>query len=121
MTPPFVKTGEKISPSVLYEQFRSTDAYGLVSVQFLGTLNIFIRGDKILSKNEMSEFFHNLSMQALSEDDNSVRISFNHIRELCDNLKELLRSNKALTSDKMPHAFVEYLLQEFKQIKDGNQ
>ena len=77
--PPFVRTNEKISPSMLYETFQSTDAHGLVATQFLAALNIFMRGDSALSKNAMSEFFHNLSMQALSEDEKGVEMRFNHI------------------------------------------
>ena len=39
-----------------------SNAYGLVSTQFLGALNIYFNGDKLFSKNVMTEFFHNLSL-----------------------------------------------------------
>ena len=120
--PPLVRANEKISPSVLYEKFQSTDPQGLVAVQFLAALNIFMRGDSALSKNAKSEFFHNLSMKALSEDENSVEMRFNHIGILCDNLKELLWSDRAVETSKTPLSlsFTEFTPPRFKSIKDRN-
>ena len=43
--PPFIKTQEVISPNQLYEKCHGTDARGLVSVQMLAGLNIFLGGD----------------------------------------------------------------------------
>ena len=117
-TPPFVSANEKISPSVLYEKFSSSEAYGLVSTQFLAALNIFAGGERALSKNAMTEFFHNLSIQALNREDDTAQLSFTYLWELCDNIKNLLRSNKALMFDKTPDTFMEYLPSEFEQIKD---
>ena len=53
--PSFVKTNEVISPFDFYEKFNSTHC--LVSTQFLAAFNIFIGGNKTISKNAMSEFF----------------------------------------------------------------
>ena len=77
--PPFVKTKEVILPFDLYEKFNSSSAVGLVLTQFLAAFNIFIGGNKTISKNAMSEFFHNLSMQALSRDDDRIDIKFDAI------------------------------------------
>ena len=120
-TPPFVSVNEKISPSVLYEKFSSSEAYGLVSTQFLAALNIFTGGDRALSKNAVTEFFRNLSMQALNREDDTAQLSFTYLRELCDNIKNLLRSDKALMFDKTSDTFMDYSPLEFEQIKDKNQ
>ena len=85
--PSFVKTNEVISPFDFYEKFNSTHC--LVSTQFLAAFNIFIGGNKTISKNAMSEFFHNLSMQALSRDDDRINIKFDAIKELNKSIKEL--------------------------------
>ena len=87
--PSFIKTNGVISPFDLFEKFNSTNAHGLVLTQFLAALNIFIGGDKTISKNAMSEFFHNLSMQALSRDDDRINIKFDAIKELNNSIKEL--------------------------------
>ena len=69
-----MKTNDILSPFDLYENFSSTDARGLVCVQFLAALNVFLGGNKIISKNAMTEFFHNLSMQALNEMEDIVKV-----------------------------------------------
>ena len=74
--PSFVKPNDILSPFDSYENFNLTDAHGLVCVQFLAALNIFLGGDKIVSKNAMNEFFHNLSMQVLNEMDDRVELKF---------------------------------------------
>ena len=43
--PPFIRTQEVISPNQLYKTFYGTDARGLVSVEMLAGLNIFLGGD----------------------------------------------------------------------------
>ena len=64
VTPTFVKENQLINPFDLYEKFQFTDSHGLVSVQFLAALNVFVGGDRNISKNAMSEFFSNLTLQA---------------------------------------------------------
>ena len=39
----------------------------------------------------MSEFFHNLSMQTLSRDDDRINIKFDAIEELNESIKKLLK------------------------------
>ena len=89
--PSFVKTNEAISPFDLYEKFNSASAHGLVSTQFLAAFSIFIGSDKTISKNAMSELFHNLTMQALSRDDSRIDIKFDTIQELNKSIKKLLK------------------------------
>ena len=102
VVPSFVKTNDILSPFDLYENFNSTDAHGLVCVQFLAALNLFLGSDKIISKNAMSEFFHNLSMQVLNEMDNRVKLKFDAISDLNKNIYNLLitEANKFKTLPK---------------------
>ena len=89
LIPSFVKTKDVISPFDLYENFQSSTAYGLVSTQFLAALKINFGGDKTVSRNAMTEFFHNLSLQALNRDDNWVQLQFDAIIRLNRNLKKI--------------------------------
>ena len=57
---------EKICLKDLYEMFQGTKSLGLVSLQFLCALDIFIGGDIILSKNALTELYYNLSYETLS-------------------------------------------------------
>ena len=116
--PSFVKTNEVISPFDLYEKFNSTSAHGLVLTQFLAAFNIFIGGDKTISKNAMSEFFHNLSMQALSRDDDRIDIKFDAVEGLNKSIKKLLKDDVDWNSDR---SFIDFRPEQFEEIKDPNQ
>ena len=113
--PPFVKTNEVISPFDIYEKFNSLRAEGLVSTQFLAAFNIFIGGNKTISKNAMSEFFHNLSMQALGRDDDRIDIKFGAIEELHKSIRKLLKDevNQNIS-------FIDFIPEQFEEIKDPN-
>ena len=114
--PAFVKTKDVISPSDLYETFKDSNAYGLVLTQFLAALNINFSGDTLLSKNVMTEFLHNLSLQALNRDDDRVQLKFDAIIALNRKLKALIRDD-----DRNRLNFVEFRPEKFKQIKDITQ
>ena len=58
----------------------------------------------------MTEFFHNLSLQALNRDDSRVQLQFDAIIRLNRNLKKLIRDDKRSTLD-----FVDFKPQVFKQ------
>ena len=62
--PHFINANDWISPRCLCETYVGRDMQGLTSVQFLAAFNRFLGGDKEISRNAMSEFFHNLSWQA---------------------------------------------------------
>ena len=66
--PLFLNATDWISPRSLYESYVGRDMQGVTSVQFLAAFNKFLGGDKEISRNAMSEFFHNLSWQALTND-----------------------------------------------------
>ena len=74
--PYFVNSRDRISPRVLYDAYVGRDMQGLVTVQFLAAFNKFLGGDKEISRNAMSEFFHNLSWQALTNDNDLIKIEF---------------------------------------------
>ena len=81
--PDFIKTkspDQEISPLRLYEMFRGTKSH--VFTQFLCTLNIFLDGDHQISKDAMTEFYHNLSIQSLSKSNYEVSLAFNRISKL---------------------------------------
>ena len=56
-------------------------------------MNIYLHGDKTISQNVMSEFFHNLSLQALSIDDDNVNIECDAIITLSKNSIFLIRDD----------------------------
>ena len=65
-----------ISPNDLYEKFRSTNASGLVSTQFLASHNAYFGGDINISNDAITEFRCNLSMLTLSVSNDSVQMNF---------------------------------------------
>ena len=109
--PAFAKTKDVISPSDLYETFKDSNAYGLVLAQFLAALNIYFNGDKLLSKIVMTEFLHNLSLQALNRDDDIVQLKFGSIIALNRKLKPLIGDD-----DRNRLSFVEFRPEKFKQV-----
>ena len=85
-TPSFVKESDIISSSWLYWNFNYGDRRGLVSVHFLAALNIYFGENRALSKDTISEFFHNLSLQALSKSDDSIVVKFDALKNLNKNI-----------------------------------
>ena len=79
-------------------------------------MNIYFGGDKTISQNVMSEFFHNLSLQALSIDDDSVKIKFDAVITLSKNLKFLIRGDT-----RNDFNITDFQQQKFDEIKDKNQ
>ena len=100
---------EIFSPSELYKRFNSGGTRGLVCVHFLAALNVHLGGDKIISKNAMSEFFHNLSMQALSKSDDAIVIKFDAINSLNKSLNKLLMTEPlAFNTEKISRMTTEF-------------
>ena len=89
--PSFINSNDWISPRSLYETYLGRDMQGLTGVQFLAAFNRFLGGDREVSRNAMSEFFHNLSWQALTNDNDSVKIKFEAITELVKSINSLLQ------------------------------
>ena len=91
VNPPFIKSYDKLSPFEIHEKFNGSEAYGLISVQFLAALNIFFGGNKLNSQNLMSEYLNNLSLQALTIDDDKYEIQFFEMENVANELKENMR------------------------------
>ena len=85
--PNFIQTTDTISPTALYKKFACGDIRGLVSTHFMAALNIYPRGNKTF-KNAMSKFYYNLSMQALSNSDDTVLLKFEAINKLAINIRK---------------------------------
>ena len=64
----------------------------------------------------MSEFFHNMSLQALTIDDNNVKIEFDAVIELNKNLKGLIRDDDRNNID-----IIDFKQEKIDEIKDKNQ
>ena len=91
INPSFIEKHDRLSPFDINEKFKNTTCYGIASVQFMSALNVFFGGNKNLSQNVMSEYLHNLSLQALTIDDDKWEIQFYEVEELSRNLKMLMR------------------------------
>ena len=89
--PSFIRSTDWISPRSLYETYVGRDMQGVTSVQFLAAFHRFLGGNVVLSRNAMNEFFHNLSWQALTNDNDSVKIKFDAIADLVKSINFLLQ------------------------------
>ena len=116
--PNFIEKRDRISPFETNEKFKNTSSYGLASVQFISALHIFFGGEKNLSRNVMSEFLHNLSLEALTIDDDKVEIQFYEIEELSKNLKSLMRDDERYDIEISEDDIFE---EKFKKEKDRMQ
>ena len=93
------KTNKVISTNQLYEEFSSTDAWVLASIQALAALNMYSGGSSEISRQALTEFFHNMSHQALNKDNYNIFIQFDRTAELITELIFVLldRNNKSLS------------------------
>ena len=114
--PSFVKKRDEISPSEINKKFQSRPSYGLAAVQFIAALNIYFGKEKKLSQNVMREFFHNMSLQALTIDDDNVKIEFDAVIKLNKNLKGLIRDDDRNNID-----IIDFKQEKIDKIKDKNQ
>ena len=89
-TPPFLKTDIPISAIDLFKKFAGTDAKALVSIQGLAAMNISFGGNKFTSQQAMYEYLENLTFQALSQENDTVYMSFSVVGLLVNDLLECL-------------------------------
>ena len=91
--PILIKTDKVISTNQLYEKFGCTVARGLFSIQALAALNIYYGGSTEISRQNLTEFLHNMSHQALKKDNYNDRMA-----ELINELIFMLldRNNRSL-------------------------
>ena len=89
--------GQEISIKIMYEEFRGRLFHGIVSVLFIGTLNLFFARDLTYSKNALSELYYNLSLQVLS-DEYELSRAYKAIGDLTadisSNIENGIRSNQ---------------------------
>ena len=91
-TSKFVTAYMPLSPTDLYNKFKGADAKGLVSIQALAALNIHLGGNKIIFKNALTEFLHNLTFQALSKENGDTYLSLDNIGLLVLDILECLQN-----------------------------
>ena len=91
--PNFIQATVIISSSDLYNKFKYSDTRGLVSVKFLASFHMYLGGSLNISKKALTEFYHNLSMQALSISSDQAMLKFDAIVELVKSIAQLLRDN----------------------------
>ena len=89
--PSFIESTDVLLPLALYETYVGRDMRGIVSVQFVAAFNIFCGGDSELSREAMSELFHNLSWQALTNDNDRYQIQFDAISMLMQSINQRLQ------------------------------
>ena len=89
--PSFIESRGVLLPLALYDTYVGRDMKGIVSVQFLAALNVFLGGDSELSVDVMSELFHNLSWQALTIDNDRYQIQFDTISMLTQSINQRLQ------------------------------
>ena len=123
--PSFIRSNDWILPRSLYETYVGRDMQGITSVQFLAAFNRFLGGNVELSRNAMNEFFHNLSWQALTNDNDSVEIKFEAITDLVKNINFLLQKkiyeSKKRTQEINARIQDKLLEKEIAQIRTKNE
>ena len=84
-TPNFINmksNNKKLLSHRLYELFRGTKLHGIVFIQFLGALKMFLGSDRQNSKDLISGFYRNYSMEALSGSNHSVELDLFYTRDM---------------------------------------
>ena len=96
--PNFLRTNNILSTNNFFKKLSSSDARGLVSINALAALNMYLGGMSTVSKNTMSEFLHNMSYQALNIENDEIFIKFNGIAQLINDINETLieRNNQSI-------------------------
>ena len=71
---------------------------GLVSIQALAALHVYLCGNAEISRQALTDFLHNMSHQALNKDNNNIFIQFDRTAELIIELMSVLldRNKKIL-------------------------
>ena len=80
-------------------------------------MNVFLGDDKNISKNALSEFFHNLTTQALSKDDDRIELRFNEITKLNKSSQEIFKINK----NRSNFSIIDFHQTTYDEIKNPNQ
>ena len=73
---------KKLLSHRLYELFCGTKFHGIVCIQFLGALKMFLGSDRQNSKDVISGFYRNYCMEALSRSNHSVELDLFYTRDM---------------------------------------
>ena len=92
--PVFLKTETNLSPANLYSKFSATDVKGLVSIHTLAALNIYFGRDRTISQTAYGEFMNNLTYQALSQENDTIFMSFNECISLLHSIVNSLNNKE---------------------------
>ena len=99
---------------ILIIQKISFHPLNLVSIQFLAALNIYLAGSAKNSKDAMSEFFHNLSLQALSIEDDRIHITF----EAMNKIHQIIADNLSILKFEFMKYEIERSFEDDEKFKD---
>ena len=91
--PSFIESRDVLSHLSLCDTYAGRGMRGIVSVQFLAALNILLGGDSEQSRDAMSKLFHNLSWQALTNDNDKHQIQFGHISILVQSINQRIQKH----------------------------
>ena len=91
--PSFIESRDVLSPLALYDTYAGHDMRGIASIQFLAALNILLGGDSEQSRDAMSKLFHNLSWQALTNDNDRHQMQFGHISILVQSINQRIQKH----------------------------
>lgn len=78
-TPDFISarsSNQKMLPRRLCKLLRSAKSHSLVCVQVFCVLNFYLVGDQKISKDAITEFYHNVLMQTLSKLNHKITSDF---------------------------------------------
>ena len=112
--PNFVGSENIFSPIEIYKKFQMRSVRGIVCVQFLATLNIYLAGSTKDSKIAISEFFHNLSLQALSLENDRINITF----DATDKIHQITADNLSISKFEFMKNGIERSFEDDKKFQD---
>ena len=95
--PNFLRANNILSTNDWFKKFSSSDARGLVSINALAALGMYLWEMSTVSENAMSEFSH-MSYQALNIENDEIFIKFKVIAQLINDINETLieRNNQSI-------------------------
>ena len=108
--PYFVNSENIILPIELYKKF-----LGLVSIQFLAALNIYLAGSRKDSRHNEWTFSHNLSLQPLSTEDDRIHITF----EAMNKIHQTISGNLSLLKFEFMKDEIEESFGDDKKFQDA--
>ena len=96
--------------------------HGLVSLQFLASFNTYLGGSIDISKDAMTEFFHNLFMQALSTSYHKVILRLETIFPLVRNIACFLqnRVDESIDAKRQKSEELARLINDYEEAAEKN-